>query len=62
MDKLGQGEGGGQKSQKFCGRHMYTAPLRAFAETNRVSSDDGQIMREVANFSAGRRSSVALDD
>ena len=26
LDKLGQGEGGGQKSQKFCGRHMYTAP------------------------------------
>ena len=26
MDKLGQGEGGGQKSRKFCGHHMYMAP------------------------------------
>ena len=29
MDKLGQGEGGGQKSRKFCGHHMYMAPYGA---------------------------------
>ena len=26
VDEYGQGEGGGQKSRKFCGRHMYMAP------------------------------------
>ena len=26
MDEYGQGEGGGQKSRRFCGRHMYMAP------------------------------------
>ena len=27
LDNFGQGEGGGQKSRKFCGRHMYMAPF-----------------------------------
>ena len=26
VDEYGQGEGGGQKYRKFCGRHMYMAP------------------------------------
>ena len=30
MDEYGQGEGGGQKSRKFCGRHMYMAPLLTY--------------------------------
>ena len=34
MDESGQGEGGGQKSRKFGGRHMYMAPY--------VSSPAGQ--------------------
>ena len=33
MDKVGQGEGGGQKSLKFCGHHMYMAPYVARART-----------------------------